>query len=76
MTRLADLEAKHMEIILEGVLSVQAGSNPRIVEQKLQSFLPTREPERHRRGGLIPWRQQAQGRRRPRGVRRTSSRTS
>lgn len=40
MTRLGDLETKHMEIILEGVLSVQAGSNPRIVEQKLQSFLP------------------------------------
>ncbi len=40
MARLADLESKHMEIILEGVLSVQAGSNPRIVEQKLQSFLP------------------------------------
>lgn len=37
--RLADLEVKHMELILEGVLSVQAGSNPRMVEQKLQSFL-------------------------------------
>jgi chemotaxis protein MotA len=40
MGRLADLEAKHMELVLEGVLSVQAGSNPRMVEQKLQSFLP------------------------------------
>jgi chemotaxis protein MotA len=38
--RLGDLEAKHMELLLEGVLSVQAGSNPRMVEQKLQSFLP------------------------------------
>jgi len=37
--RLADLEAKHMELVLEGVLSVQAGSNPRMVEQKLMSFL-------------------------------------
>ncbi len=37
--RLAALETKHMELILEGVLSVQAGSNPRMVEQKLQSFL-------------------------------------
>lgn len=40
MARLADLQTKHMELVLEGVLSVQAGSNPRMVEQKLQSFLP------------------------------------
>jgi len=43
MSRIAELEIKHMELVLEGVLSVQAGSNPRMVEQKLQSFLP---PER------------------------------
>lgn len=46
MARLADLETKHMELVLEGVLSVQAGSNPRIVEQKLQSFLPPEARER------------------------------
>lgn len=40
LARLGELDAKHMELILEGVLSVQAGSNPRMVEQKLQSFLP------------------------------------
>lgn len=40
LARLCDLEAKHMELVLEGVLSVQAGSNPRMVEQKLQSYLP------------------------------------
>ncbi len=40
MARLGDLETKHMELVLEGVLSVQAGSNPRMVEQKLLSFLP------------------------------------
>lgn len=40
LMRLSDLQSKHMEIIIEGVLSVQAGSNPRIVEQKLHSFLP------------------------------------
>ena len=39
ITRLSNLEVKHMELILEGVLSVQAGSNPRMVEQKLMSFL-------------------------------------
>lgn len=39
LARLGDLEAKHMELVLEGVLAVQAGANPRIVEQKLLSFL-------------------------------------
>lgn len=28
------------EIMIEGVLSIQAGENPRIVEEKLRSFLP------------------------------------
>ncbi len=46
LARLGDLEAKHMELVLEGVLSVQAGANPRIVEQKLLSFLaPGERPE-------------------------------
>lgn len=46
LARLGELEAKHMELVLEGVLSVQAGANPRIVEQKLLSFLaPTERPE-------------------------------
>lgn len=40
LTRVAAAEAHHMELILEGVLSIQAGANPRIVEQKLLSFLP------------------------------------
>lgn len=31
------------EMILEGVLSIQAGDNPRIVREKLQSFLPPGE---------------------------------
>lgn len=34
------LELIAKEIILEGVLSLQSGDNPRIVEQKLKSFLP------------------------------------
>lgn len=46
LARLGELEAKHMELVLEGVLSVQAGANPRIVEQKLLSFLaPGERPE-------------------------------
>ena len=27
-------------IILEGLLSIQAGENPRIIEEKLKAFLP------------------------------------
>ena len=28
------------ELIIEGILSIQAGDNPRIVEQKLKAFIP------------------------------------
>ena len=28
------------EIIIEGVMSIQAGDNPRILEQKLMAFIP------------------------------------
>jgi len=31
------------QMILEGILSIQAGDNPRIVREKLQSFLPPHE---------------------------------
>jgi len=41
--RNADLRRDQMELILEGVLSVQAGSHPRVIEQKLLSFLPAKE---------------------------------
>lgn len=27
------------EIIIEGLLSIQAGENPRVIEEKLKSFL-------------------------------------
>ncbi|RME38089.1 MAG: motility protein A [Planctomycetota bacterium] len=30
------------QIIIKGVMAIQAGDNPRIVEQKLRTFLPTR----------------------------------
>ncbi|MEX2032216.1 MAG: motility protein A, partial [Dehalococcoidia bacterium] len=32
-------EQTSREMILEGILSIQAGDNPRIVREKLQSFL-------------------------------------
>ena len=33
------------EIILQGVLSIQAGNNPRVVEMQLLSFLSSRQQE-------------------------------
>lgn len=43
LKRVAEVTAHQMELILEGVCSIQAGANPRIVEQKLLSFLPPKE---------------------------------
>jgi len=47
ITRLGELETARMELIIEGVAALQAGSNPRVVAQRLQSLLPAdqREPE-------------------------------
>ena len=39
LKRMSELEAHHMELLVEGILSIQAGANPRIIEQKLLSFL-------------------------------------
>ncbi|NHC16607.1 motility protein A, partial [Motilibacter deserti] len=38
--RLTELEAAQGELIVEGILAIQAGSNPRVVAQKLNSLLP------------------------------------
>ena len=35
-----DEEVMIRQVMIEGILSVQAGENPRIVEEKLKSFLP------------------------------------
>jgi chemotaxis protein MotA len=40
LIRLGELEAAQMELVIEGVAAVQAGSNPRIVAQRLRSLLP------------------------------------
>ncbi len=40
LTRLSGLEADEMELVIDGVLAIQAGSNPRLVAQKLRSLLP------------------------------------
>ena len=53
LKRVGEIEAHHMELVLEGVLSVQAGANPRVIEQKLLSFLPPaqREKDEAKRSG-------------------------
>lgn len=39
LKRLGELEAGRMEVTIEGIAAIQAGSNPRIVAQKLRSLL-------------------------------------
>ena len=43
LKRLTELEAARMELIIEGVAAIQAGSNPRVIAQKLTSLLPAGE---------------------------------
>jgi chemotaxis protein MotA len=43
--RVSALEVTHMQLLLEGIMSIQAGANPRVIEQKLLSFLPAKERE-------------------------------
>ncbi|HVM20458.1 MAG TPA: flagellar motor protein [Egibacteraceae bacterium] len=43
LKRMSELEAHHMELLMEGILSIQAGANPRIIEQKLLSFLAPKQ---------------------------------
>ena len=43
LKRLGQLECDRMELAIEGVAAIQAGSNPRIIAQKLTSLLPSRE---------------------------------
>ncbi|RZU50465.1 chemotaxis protein MotA [Krasilnikovia cinnamomea] len=40
LTRLSGVECEEMELIIDGVLAIQSGSNPRLVAQKLRSLLP------------------------------------
>jgi chemotaxis protein MotA len=34
-----------MELVLEGILSIQAGENPRVIREKLMTFLPPQTRE-------------------------------
>jgi chemotaxis protein MotA len=41
--RLGELEVARMELVIEGVSALQAGSNPRLVAQRLRSLLPAEQ---------------------------------
>jgi chemotaxis protein MotA len=47
LKRVSQTECEQMELVIEGILAIQAGANPRLIEQKLQSLLPagTAKPE-------------------------------
>lgn len=38
-----DMEIKLKEVMIEGILSIQAGENPRVIEEKLKSFLAPKD---------------------------------
>ena len=40
------------EIMLEGMLSIQAGENPRIIEEKLKAFLPPKERAKEEKNSI------------------------
>ncbi|GAA3149704.1 flagellar motor protein [Planomonospora alba] len=43
LKRLSELECAQMELTIEGIANIQAGTNPRLVSQKLKSLLPPGE---------------------------------
>lgn len=43
LKRLSELECARMEVAIEGIAAIQAGSNPRVIAQKLRSLLPAGE---------------------------------
>lgn len=46
-----DTEMAIKEVMIEGLLSIQAGENPRVIEEKLKSFLSPAEKEAMEAGG-------------------------
>jgi chemotaxis protein MotA len=45
LARISELECSRMELVIEGVMAIQAGSNPRVVAQRLKSLLPESDRE-------------------------------
>jgi len=45
LKRASEIEVRRMELLVEGVLAIQSGANPRVVEQRLLSYLSPKEQE-------------------------------
>jgi chemotaxis protein MotA len=45
LKRMSELEAQQMELAIEGLMSIQAGSNPRVIEQKLRPSCRRTRPD-------------------------------
>ena len=45
------MEVQVKEIMIEGLLSIQAGENPRVIEEKLKSFLAPKDRGTSEDGG-------------------------
>ena len=46
LKRVSEIECEQMELTIEGVVAIQAGSNPRLLAQKLQSLLPQEDAKK------------------------------
>ena len=40
ISRVSGVEIQHMEVVVEGIISIQSGTNPRVLQQKLVAYLP------------------------------------
>jgi len=43
LKRISELECAQMDLVIEGIMAIQGGANPRLVAQKLRSLLPPGE---------------------------------
>jgi chemotaxis protein MotA len=43
LKRVSEAEVHHKELLLEGILAIQSGANPRVIEQKLMAHLSPRD---------------------------------
>jgi chemotaxis protein MotA len=43
LKQLSDAEVQSRVLVLEGILAIQSGDNPRVIEEKLVSFVPPQE---------------------------------
>jgi len=52
LARRLQMEMRYRRMILEGVLSIQSGDNPRILEEKLKGFLTDKELQNYESGNV------------------------